>query len=358
MTEIDDSTDAVVPPQLQQYFSGIAAAPKRRERPVRVMAVEAEGAEDHEVREVAVADDSDELHRLRRLIQEKDHAIFRAALSASDLEHQLDEAKAESEALKSELAKGEFTLPEALVPDEPKQAVVLSQAAQEELNRQRKEWLRIQKSLEREHAHRKAELIKVRGQWYQTQQQLELETRARRMEAAQASAKIANLERSLSNASAQISRSYENNPAPSTGRRIAVAVASVALLVAAGAAWSRLSSSPLQPTVAKEDSAPVPSPLRGTVVAPVRTGTIILPGMLSGPGFQSSLGRLNRALSAFGNQPAEQVLRAVRSRSADHSVCAFQWNNGQPALLFGEGAKLTLAATLGNCATAVENFQR
>jgi hypothetical protein len=71
------------------------------------------------------------------------------------------------------------------------------------------------------------------------------------------------------------------------------------------------------------------------------------------------MGRLNAALSSFGNWPPEDLLREVRRWSGDSSICPFRWNNGQPALLFGSGGmKQSLAAELGSCAVAVEKYRR
>jgi cytoskeletal protein RodZ len=76
------------------------------------------------------------------------------------------------------------------------------------------------------------------------------------------------------------------------------------------------------------------------------------------PSFQKSLGRLNNALSVPTGRTPEQVLRDVRQRGAKAGVrlCDFEWNGGQPALVYGGGSGISLDASLNRCAAAVEDF--
>jgi hypothetical protein len=73
--------------------------------------------------------------------------------------------------------------------------------------------------------------------------------------------------------------------------------------------------------------------------------------------FSGALARLDRALGLFrGNNP-EDVLRHIRKVNAASgiSVCSFEWNDGQPSLLFGKtGDELDLETALDHCAEAVE----
>jgi hypothetical protein len=52
------------------------------------------------------------------------------------------------------------------------------------------------------------------------------------------------------------------------------------------------------------------------------------------------------------------VLKEVREKNAKSgvSVCDFEWNGGQPALIYKGTAGLTLDASLNRCAIAVEEF--
>jgi hypothetical protein len=329
--------------QLQEYFAGIAGTPQKRENaPVTVVAVNSDGA----VQKAAnsAGSDTDELARLRQLLHEKDHAVFRAVVSANELRSELEATKAETETLRTELTEIQRSAVE------PEKNPALNRQVQEEVARQRREWLRIQKQLEQEHANRKAELVQVRGQWFATQQQLEQESRARRMEKAQASAKIASLERNLENANSTITE-FRNKPAKSIARRRMVAVfASAALILGGGAIWTQFSShvsAAASPAITViNQSAPQASNRK--------TQSTIFP--VSQKGFQGSLGRLNNALSSFASRPPEEVLLEARKRSGDPTLCAFRWNNGQPAVVFNGGSKESLASSLNRCAAAIERL--
>jgi hypothetical protein len=73
--------------------------------------------------------------------------------------------------------------------------------------------------------------------------------------------------------------------------------------------------------------------------------------------FTQSLDRLNSALNSFPGLTPAEVLRQASALSGDKSVCAFEWNNGNPALQFGGRGKGSLAQSLQSCAQAVEKFR-
>ncbi len=77
--------------------------------------------------------------------------------------------------------------------------------------------------------------------------------------------------------------------------------------------------------------------------------------------FTQGISRLGRAFSRFPGVDPETIMRAVNKKAASSgsSVCAFAWNDGQPALQFGDqrGGNNSLAATLSRCADAVEKFR-
>ena len=381
MAESGD-TDTGVPRNLQEYFSGVAAGPPPLPAPLRAakdssgnapatsaglasgashLASGASHLASGASHLASGASHDDELIRLQHVVMEKDHAIFHATVSASDLQRQLDEIRAETESLKAELAAHEVAA-HALAAREladthglqgsGKKKPAPSPEAQEEIDRRRKEWLRIQKGLEREHNHRKAELVQVRGQWFQTQQQLELESRARRTEGAHSSAKIATLERDLLAARAALTRSNGNGDSASFKRGIGLAAASIILVLAAGGVWTQL---PAHAGASVLSDAPVH--VQAAALKPSGSFSTGSAGS-SQVGVQASLSHLNRALTSMGNRPPEEVLREVRGRSGDPSICGFLWNKGQPALLFGgDGIKQTLATSLGRCAVAVEKYK-
>ncbi len=72
--------------------------------------------------------------------------------------------------------------------------------------------------------------------------------------------------------------------------------------------------------------------------------------------FTSDVQRLDQALSTFGNQSAEDVLRKVHDKNAARGipVCSFEWNKGQMSLLFGEQSGAELGTSVTRCADAVE----
>jgi hypothetical protein len=78
-------------------------------------------------------------------------------------------------------------------------------------------------------------------------------------------------------------------------------------------------------------------------------------------GFVNGIGRLSRALAGFPGLDPETILRAVNKKAAASgaSVCAFAWNDGQPALQFdgGHGGNTSIEATFTRCAEAVERFR-
>jgi len=75
------------------------------------------------------------------------------------------------------------------------------------------------------------------------------------------------------------------------------------------------------------------------------------------PDFTQSLDRLNSALTAFPGLTPTEVLRQVSALPGNNSVCAFQWNSGNPALVFKGGNQGSLAQSLERCAQAVEKLR-
>lgn len=303
----------------------------------------------------------DEVSELRRQIKEKDHAILRAVLTVQDLQEQLAAEKEESLNLRTELSSSREpetspATPHAAVPNGGEKPA-LGPEAQAELDRQRKEWAKIQRSLERQHNQRKTELASVRAQWFQTQQQLETESRARRLESAQASSTISRLERNLSTTSEALTQAQGSGTGGSVGKRITMVSVLASLLIGVGLMWTQFSAKAGTPAATANaiaaESAANPAAVPVTSMKPIQVQP--QSNLLTQGSFQGSLSRLNRALSAYGNRPPQEILHEVRLRSGDPSVCAFQWNNGQPALVYGsEGLHTTLSSALTRCASAVE----
>jgi hypothetical protein len=235
-------------------------------------------------------------------------------------------------------------------------------------------------------------LVVTKGELHRAAQQLEANARARRVEAAQASAKISQLERqvqeTVSAAHAAGAEHSQNGARIRTRLSLAAALAAVVLL--AVGIWSQFGTHTNPAEEQTHSDTPGPeihaaryvtpssqssnsqssnaqssnSSLSNSSSSKSSSSSSSSPADLSQFGggssqaaFQRSLGRLNNALSIPVGRTPEQVLREVRLRGAKAGakVCDFEWNGGQPAMVFGGGG-LSLDASLSRCATAVEDF--
>jgi len=272
--------------------------------------------------------EGDEAAKLKKSLIEKDHALLRVNLSESDLKQRLAEAK-------NEIAR---LTENASIPEQTHQA---------ETAKLNFDWQRTIRNQERDFSQRIANL---KLQAHQNKQDFERERRSRRIESAQSSSKIAHLERELADALGALSKARES-AAAGIPTRILIAAAGVLLCCALGAwAFYRQPARPSAAAVLKATAAlpsiPAPRPSRWNS-APEK-------------GFAGGLDRLNAVLSGYRGRGAEDILRQVHKKWAkiDPTVCSFQWNNGQPALVYrGDGKQLDMAATLSRCADAVENFR-
>ncbi len=348
----------------------------------------------------------DEVAALRQMLDERDQALLNAAISVTELTLELDASKEEASSLKSKLRYG----PNLPMPEQPERdldagKIVRLDARSElraqmepdpEIEKVRKEWVKTQKLLERAQAERKADNARMRSQLHEVEQQRNLETRARRMESAQSSAKIANLQKDVQGAMARVATAEAaaaNGARPNV--RLAAASATAAAILAALTTWV---SMPKREVPANDRAVAVQAPKNpggaiGKVAVPSSAAAapvtgLSLPGaalsnvsMPSGPsaareaqkmvasplspearqGFEAALGRLNRVLTAFPNRKPEQVLREAHEAylATDPTVCLFEWNQGQPAVLYSaESGNLNLSASLSKCAAALEKQVR
>jgi hypothetical protein len=288
----------------------------------------------------------EELSTLRRLIAEKDHAVIRAVVTSSEMQNELETAKAESVKLKALLE----------VAKEKPQAAMQAEMNGEILKLTAK-FNHARKTLEREHNKVRSEVVTLRGQSQQLQQQLDNERKARQVESARAAGQIASLEHDLAVAYGEKSAS---GMAQSRERaiRVRLGTAAVAAIVMVGAAvfgWSQMSAK-TGPAPAVSEQAPLAAGFSGT--KPSASNLSQFSGLQHG--FQGALGDLNGALASFPDRRPEDVLAEVRRRNSvsDPSVCAFQWNGGQPALLYGgQNKSISLGGTLTKCAQAVEKLK-
>jgi hypothetical protein len=288
----------------------------------------------------------EELLNLRRLLAEKDHAVIRAVVSTSEIQQELETAKAEAAALKAMLE----------VAREKPQATSQTEMSGEILQLTAK-FNHARKTLEREHNKVRSELTGVRAQAQQLQHHLDTERKARKIESARATGQIASLEKDLSVAYGEKSASSMAESRGKTMRlRLGSAAAGVTVIAAAAIfGWSQMSAK----------TAPVASAAEKTSEVAGFSGSkppTVIAAQFSAAshGFQGALGQLNNALANFPERQPEDVLADVRRRSSasDSSVCAFAWNGGQPALLYGGQTKsISLGATLTKCAQAVEKLR-
>jgi hypothetical protein len=282
----------------------------------------------------------EELSSLRRLVAEKDHAVIRAVVSSGEMQHELETAKAESVKLKAllEVAKEK---PHAAMQAEMNGEILKLTA----------KFNHARKTLEREHNKVRSEVVTLRGQSQQLQQQLDNERKARQIESARAAGQIASLEHDLAIAYGEKSASgMAQSRERATRLRLGAAAVAVTVIVAAVVfGWSQMAAKTGPAAVA--EGAPQVAGLSGTrPPAPIPAQH----------GFQGALGDLNNALANFPDRRVEDVLTEVRRRSSvsDPSVCAFQWNGGQPALLYGgQNKSVSLGGTLTKCAQAVEKLR-
>ena len=270
---------------------------------------------------VDVLPPDDELASLKRLLAEKDHAVVRAIVAASEAQNEIDALRTENSVLRAEA-------------EAARQEQQTNQIA-----KLRSQWRATEKNLEKQRDDIRAELIGVRSRWQQTQQELQRETRARRTDALRSASEIAALRNDVTRARESAPR---RNRVFSKRHALAAAAVCAAILVAGFAALQYRprpkAPSPLAVT-ARVSSAPAPHLAGSNTNQPPR-------------GFQSSLGGLSDALAGYPGAAPEAILKAVRRQ--DPGACPIEWNSGQPALIFG--GKEPMSAALTRCAQAVRNL--
>jgi len=264
---------------------------------------------------------------LRRLLADQRAATLDARSRAVDLEKLL------------QLAQGALVQAEARAPSVPK---AKSEGAKPQL---------------------RPDAMLVNVQWERTQKQLHLAKIAQQRASAQAAATLARANEALRLAKEERHRESLESRRRFRGLVLRGIGATVAVASVAGAGfllfsyWPRLTSSKAavpEPVV----DAPVvtlqgkPSPLAPSARA-------VEPLDISD--FSRGITRLSAAFVRFPGVDPETVMRAVNKRvpPGGSIPCTFVWNNGEPALQFGnrDGAGRSLAGALSRCAEAVEHFQ-
>jgi hypothetical protein len=319
-------------------------------------------------------DPKEAIAALRRMLAERDHALLRTALVNSDLKQELDDTKTTALELKQQLTTVVKTN-ESLTARAAEQAASTKGAAPtaDEVLRMKTQFRRAQKALEKEYSRVKEELVMVKGDAFRAQQQLEIEARARRAEAAQASVKISALQQQMEEVAKASFAEATSRTHTEKKTRLWVAVGSFAgLVMLVVGLWSQFGGSRVQAEQlapappAQRDSAPPASSQQITLPAGLvaagssSSAAPASPGGTFGPqpSFQRSLNRLNNVLSGPLGRSPEQVLKEVRqnyAKSGKH-VCDFEWNGGQPALLYSGAGGGTLDSSLNLCSAAVEQY--
>lgn len=90
---------------------------------------------------------------------------------------------------------------------------------------------------------------------------------------------------------------------------------------------------------------------------PPAVAVAIAPPTAAANDFTGAITELDDALGSFRGNRAEDVLRRVHNESAAQGVpvCSFEWNNGQPSLLYGsKKGDPALATAVSLCAQAVK----
>jgi hypothetical protein len=192
----------------------------------------------------------------------------------------------------------------------------------------------------------------IKGQWERAQKDLERAQVVHGREAEQTEAKLAQLHEAL-----EISRQARSGESESQKRqaRIQIVTGIAATFVVGATIFGVMhylhsgkpATSVSETTVASEERAERPQTPSG--------------GSLGPSGFVNGVGRLSVAFTRFPGVDPETIMRAVNKKAAASgtNVCAFAWNDGQPALQFGDGhgGNTSIEGMLTRCAEAVERYR-
>ncbi len=305
--------------------------------------------------------------RLRKTVAEKDKALLEASLNNVDLREELDQAKTQSTDLQKQLVdtlKENESLSKRSADQAP--ATKGNWRSDADAARMEQQFRLAQKALEREHARIKEELVVTKGELHRATQQIEVQAEARRIESAQASAKMATLERQVAETASAASAAGAQLSLSSTRvkTRLAAAAGVTALLMATAGSWVWFSGTHAAPESQHASVAAEPEIHAATYVTPrtsSQTNAQLLNSQFGGgsqAAFQNALGRLNNVLSGMTGRTPEDLLKEVRRSNAktDPSLCNFEWNGGQPALVYTGAGGVSMDASLNRCAAAVQDY--
>jgi hypothetical protein len=328
----------------------------------------------------------EETARLKRLVAENERAALHSTLAEFDLRQRLADAELKYADVERKHAELEIQLQarstgttDFRTSASGKSAEAGDAVSAADVARLKADWHRAMKALEQENRERKSELVLAKGQLHQTQRQLEHEYAGRKGEAAKRGTNIVDLEAELEEwREAATKSNLSQSRRQSMRGNVAIVVAAAGAIALAVAIWT-IYAKPVPACAAAE---PEPAAIESATgkargpasptAAPAQTAeTFSLPGITqpattqgNGPevrqdrGLAGGMDRLNSALAAFSGRQPEDILREIHRKAAktDPSLCAFNWNNGQPAILYGGGGKLSLSATIDKCAAAIEKY--
>lgn len=301
---------------------------------------------------------TDEVTRLRQQLAERELAVMRAILTNTELQQKIADSEDQSTQLKKQVQQLE--------------ARPTPEAAMAEITRLKKEWTVTQRAQQREHATRRTELVKLRAQLHQAQKQAEDESRARRSDAAHSSSTIMRLERDLGDMRTAAKKTREEVAREHKAHWRFVSAAIAAAVVVCGIAlfgptgWRPGATVAASSTTAAAAAGGSSQAAHGAQLHAIPPGSLQLPpqssafALTNGPEFSRSVNRLSDALSSIQGETPQQILSEVHLAKVkeEPGLCAFQWNNGQPALMLGaDHANGTITSSLNRCAQAVEAYR-
>jgi hypothetical protein len=276
-----------------------------------------------------ISDQAREIQGLRAQLHDAERMALRAQKAASDYREQLTEAQADIAAMKNR-------------------------------------WYAAEKARNAVSSQREVDSSTISGQLLRAQKELERTQQLARSDMERAAARIHVLEERLEKAltvaaqaeSSQIQYRKRSNLLLSSGIALAV--------IFGGIMVYRLlphSESGETSTVEASTSTPGPGarPSRQYAIANVENISkkpFVPHGTTKS--LPDALGRLDRALKGFPGLDQEAVLHQVQRRQSipGRPVCAFDWANGQPSMVFGQKNKglsaETWAVDISRCADALE----
>ena len=310
---------------------------------------------DGDVIETSFATD---LVTLQQQLQEKERAAERAIRVSLELRNELNAVRAEATALKETVQAVKKADTGPPVEEDPATSSRLVGDAFAELARVRTESFKARKELERERNEHRAEMIQARAQYGAAQDELQRLIKVRRT----------NNPNPPQAPKPPVAASVSRPPPPSgssgrIGRKLAIAVVVVAFAVCGTMVWRRYPFPPTETGSAESHArAPAPPDARPPKPVPRRMAQVMTADdirfAMTPAGraqFQGSVARLSHSLSGHFGKAPEEVLREVHEKykNSDATICAFDWRNGQPSLLYA-GGNLSISQTLQKCADAVD----